>query len=91
MFKLQEENKKANLDKALDMLKNFKAEIPSLVEFQSVTNTQEAPESNYDIALICDFNDINGLNEYQVHPVHKNFGAFINTVKTERACIDYSF
>jgi hypothetical protein len=56
-----------------------------------VINSAEAPESNYTIALICDFESIDDLNAYQVHPAHKKFGAFIAEIKTERACIDYEF
>jgi hypothetical protein len=56
-----------------------------------VINSADAPESNYTIALICDFDDIEGLNAYQVHPAHVEFAKFIGTVKTERACIDYEF
>ena len=32
---------------------------------------------------------IDDLNAYQVHPAHLEFGKFIGTVKTDRACIDY--
>lgn len=95
MFKLKEEangkSAKENLDKALKLLKNFEQEIPSLVHFEVRTNSPEAPESNYELALVCDFNDIAGLNEYQVHPVHKNFGAYITPVRESRACIDYEY
>lgn len=95
MFKLKEEangkTAKENLEGALELLKNFEQEIPSLVHFEARTNSKEAPESNYELALVCDFNDIQGLNEYQVHPVHKNFGAYITPVRESRACIDYEY
>ncbi|MBP3309465.1 MAG: Dabb family protein, partial [Ruminococcus sp.] len=51
----------------------------------------DAPESKYTIALIFDFDNIDGLNAYQVHPAHVEFAKFIGTIKTERACIDYEF
>ena len=95
MFKLKEEangkSAKENLAGALELLKNFQEEIPSLVHFEAKTNHPEAPESNYELALVCDFNDIQGLNEYQVHPVHKYFGAYITPVRESRACIDYEY
>lgn len=95
MFKLKEEangkSAKENLAGALELLKNFQEEIPSLVHFEAKTNHPEAPESNYELALVCDFSDIQGLNEYQVHPVHKNFGAYITSVRESRACIDYEY
>lgn len=95
MFKLKEEangkTAKENLEGALERLKNFEQEIPSLVHFEARTNSPEAPESNYELALVCDFNDIDGLNEYQVHQVHKSFGAYITPVRESRACIDYEY
>lgn len=95
MFKLKEEadgkTAKENLEGALERLKNFQQEIPSLVHFEARTNAPEADKTNYELALVCDFNDIQGLNEYQVHPVHKNFGAYITPLRESRACIDYEY
>ena len=44
---------------------------------------------NHDNVINLDFDDINGLNEYQNHPDHKEFGRFICTVRKSRACIDF--
>ena len=41
--------------------------------------------------VICDFDDIEGLNAYQIHPTHKAFGAFITPLRESRACIDYEY
>ncbi|MGL5434431.1 MAG: Dabb family protein [Lachnospiraceae bacterium] len=93
MFKLSEsitpEERKAQLQEAFDLTKDFKADIPTLVDFQLVTNSDQAPVSNYDIALICDFDSIEGLDQYQEHPTHLKFGAFIHKIRESRACIDF--
>lgn len=95
MFKLSEnadgKTKKENLDIALNMLKNFKELIPVIKDFKAVANSADAPNSNYDIALICDFESIDDLNEYQNHPEHLKFGKFITQVRESRACIDYEY
>lgn len=95
MFRLKAEaegkSKEENLKEALEKLTEFKGAIPDLVEFEAKTNSKEAPQDNYDLALICDFKDIEGLNNYQVHPVHKAFGAFISLRHEGRACIDYEY
>ncbi len=95
MFKLEEEaegkSKKENLELALEMLNDFQNQIPTLKEFHAVVNSEETPESNYELALVCDFEDINGLNIYQEHPVHKEFGKYITKVRKQRACIDYEY
>lgn len=95
MFKLSEnaegKTRKENLDTALDMLKDFKELIPVIKDFKAVSNSPDAPDSNYDLALICDFLNIDDLNAYQTHPEHLKFGKFITKVRESRACIDYEF
>ncbi|MBP1547313.1 MAG: Dabb family protein [Oscillospiraceae bacterium] len=67
--------------------------VPSIRKMETVINSEAAPDSNYHIALICDFDDMNELDEYQNHPEHKKFGAFIAGIRAEggRACIDYEY
>lgn len=94
MFKLKEADGKTEYENALEAQKRFDnviAEVKELKKGEVVINSKDAPESNYTIALICEFDDIAALNAYQVHPAHVEFGKFIGTVKTERACIDYEY
>lgn len=94
MFKLKEAYGKTEYENALEAQKRFDnviAEVKELKKGEVVINSKDAPESNYTIALICEFDDIAALNAYQVHPAHVEFGKFIGTVKTDRACIDYEY
>lgn len=95
MFKLKEEangkNAYENALEAKERLANFTQDIPSLKMLEVGINSKEASQTNYDITLVCDFEDIDGLNAYQVHPVHVEFGKFITAVREERACIDYEY
>lgn len=94
MFRLKDTDDRTAYENALEAKKRFKdviAKVNELKKGELVINSADAPESNYTIALICDFDDIEGLNAYQVHPAHVEFAKFIGTVKTERACIDYEF
>lgn len=90
MFKLQEENKKSNLEEALKRTSILK-KIPQIRNFEVVVNSDKAPESNYELSLIFDFDSMDDLNEYQKHPNHIEFGNFIKSVRENRACIDYEF
>ena len=93
MFKLKATEGMSEYDNALEAKKRFEdviATVEELKQGELVINSADAPESNYTIALICDFDDIEGLNAYQVHPAHVEFAKFIGTVKTERACIDFN-
>lgn len=91
MFKLEENGKVENLENAKLMLQNFKNEIPTIKKIQIVTNAEGTPDSNCDLAIICDFDDVDGLNVYQKHPTHLEFAKFITSVRESRACIDYEF
>ncbi|MCM1132498.1 MAG: Dabb family protein [Ruminococcus flavefaciens] len=84
----------ADVSRAEEVKERFNKVIENVSELKKgevVINSAEAPDSNYTVALLCDFENIDDLNAYQVHPVHKEFGAFIGEIKTDRACIDYEY
>jgi len=92
MFKLKDADGKTEFENAAEAKERFNEvieKVPSLKSGKVVINAKGAEASNYTIALICDFDKIDDLNAYQVHPVHKAFGSFIAGIKIERACIDY--
>ena len=96
MFRLKATEGKTARENAL-AAKELADKLPSLVptirKMETVINSEDAPDSNFHIALICDFDDMKGLDEYQNPPEHKKFGAFIAGIKEEggRACIDYEY
>ena len=92
MFKLKDAGGRTADENAAEAKKRFN----NVIENVSVLKRGEvvinsAPDDNYTIALVCEFEDIAALNAYQVHPAHLEFGKFIGAVKTDRACIDYEF
>lgn len=95
MFKLKGEadgrSAFENAKKARELLAGFEKEIPSLKKIEVGINSPDAPESNFELVLVCDFDDIRGLDEYQTHPKHLEFGKFIVGVRESRACIDYEY
>lgn len=94
MFKLKEANGKSEYENAIEAKEHFNKVIENVKELKKgevVINSKDADQSNYTISLLCDFETIDDLNAYQVHPVHKEFGEFIAGIKTDRACIDYEY
>lgn len=89
MFKFKEENKKENIEKALELAEKLLRPIPQLARYEVVLNSEDAPESNYEMSLIFDYEDMEQLKAYQVHPNHIEFGNYIKSVRESRACIDY--
>ena len=95
MFQLKEHALgKPALENALEAKRKFyglAGRIPSLRRFEVGINSEEAPGDNFHIVLVCEFEDAAGLNAYQDHPAHMEFGAFMSRIREKRACIDYEF
>lgn len=92
MFKLMDVNGKTEMENALEAKERFQSvidNVPTLKSAEAVINSEAADKTNYTIALICDFETMDDLNAYQVHPAHVEFGKFIKEVRESRACIDY--
>ncbi len=95
MFKLKEG---ANGKSAMENAKEAQAKaaalkdvVPSVENMEVVCNSPAADGTNYELALICDFKDMEALDAYQTHPEHVKFGAYITSVREARACIDYEY
>ena len=44
--------------------------------------------TNWDVVLIADFDDLDAVNRYQVHPAHQAAGTFIRSVVSSRMAVD---
>ena len=88
MFKLKEENKKANIAEIFERIQILR-EIPQVKRFEVVHNVCGTPDTNYEVSLIFDFNTVEDLKTYQADARHVEFGNFVKTVREARACIDF--
>jgi hypothetical protein len=46
-------------------------------------------DSHWDVVLVSDHDDNAALEAYQAHPLHKDASAWVSTVVTERAIVDF--
>lgn len=90
MFTIKNENKENNIQEFIIRAEKLN-DIKEIKGFNVVTNTEKTPDSNYDVALILDFENIDALNSYQKAQLHLEFGEFVSSVRVQRACIDYEF
>ena len=88
MFTLKEENKESNIIEFLERAETLK-QLEMIKKFVAVRNVENTPASNYDVALIFDFDSVEALDEYQKAPIHLEFAKFVGSVRVDRACIDY--
>ena len=72
-------------------LENLKNLIPQIKAIEVGANSPKAPDVNFDIALYSEFDSMEDLDTYQMHPEHKRVAAYIAKVRTDRACVDYEF
>ena len=90
MFTLKEENKEQNIIEFCERAEKLKA-LEVIKGFDVVRNAEKTPASNYDVALIFDFDTVEDLDVYQKSQPHLEFGDFVATVRVNRACIDFKF
>ena len=87
MFTIKED-KEENIRQFLSRAEALSS-LSTVRRFEAVRNCPETPASNYDVSLIIDFDDVEGLGSYQTDPVHLEFAKFLSEIKEDRACIDY--
>lgn len=47
------------------------------------------PEANWDVTLVADFDSVEALEQYQVHPAHEEAAAYIRSVVASRVAVDF--
>lgn len=73
--------------KMKSILEPLKDVIPGVISLQVVLN--ELDSSKSDIALIGEYESVEALNNYTVHPAHVEAGKFVRSVTCNRACLDF--
>ena len=72
-------------------LLNLKDEIRELRSMEVFFNSPAAPQDNYDVVLICEFDSWADLESYQMHPEHQKVVEYVKNVRKSRACIDIEY
>ena len=89
MFRLKGEIPKDILPEVSARALSLREQIPFIRSMEVHTGAVGATEGNYDIALICDFDDIAALDVYRDHPAHVAFRGYITPLRELRACFDF--
>ncbi|MGN8026779.1 Dabb family protein [Microbacterium sp. 22242] len=62
--------------------------VPEIRALSTGVNTAY-PDANWDVALVADFDDVDGLEAYQVHPAHQDVVAYVRSVVGARTAVDF--
>jgi Stress responsive A/B Barrel Domain len=75
-------------EEAAQRLRSMAGKIPGLLSIEAGVDVVHSARS-YDVALITKFNDLSGLDSYQVHPVHVEVAAYIKAHSKGAVAVDF--
>jgi hypothetical protein len=87
LFKMKDKSREA-ADNMIGMLRAMEGQIPQLLSIE-VGHDVVRSERSYDIGLITKFESLETMKEYQVHPIHQEVLAYINTVRESAIAVDF--
>lgn len=47
------------------------------------------PDANWDVTLVADFDSVEALEQYAVHPAHEEVAVYIRSVVVSRVAVDF--
>jgi hypothetical protein len=76
---------------AADLVERFGALVPIVdgLDRLDIRHDLGEVDGNWDLALDADYRDNAALEAYQVHPAHQEVAAYVRSLVSARACIDF--
>ena len=62
--------------------------VPQLRSISAGANSVY-PDANWDVTLVADFDSVDDLEQYQVHPAHEEVVSYVRSVVASRVAVDY--
>lgn len=87
LFKLKERDE-ANIAAARDVLRGLEGKVPTLRQLEVGIDVLRS-ERSYDLALVARFDDLDGLQAYQVHPAHVPVLTYLRAACDAIVAVDY--
>lgn len=84
----QKFKEKADAETAAQMLRELVGVVPTLRSMEVGLDFMGS-ERSYDLVLIAQFDDEEGLAAYDVHPAHQRVRDFIKAHRTHTVSVDY--
>ena len=87
LFKLKDKSPE-KIEEARRTLMSLKGKVPSLRHIEVGVDVMRK-ERSYELALTAKFDDLAGLQAYQVDPFHVEVAKYISTVQDSVVAVDY--
>jgi len=88
MFKFNETNKEAHIDKATQMLSDLAHSVPTLNSIE-IGKDFSNQERSMDLVITTTFDTQEALNAYAIHPAHLKVVEFIKATTEYSKVVDY--
>jgi hypothetical protein len=90
LFKLKD----VDAQQKMEVMKSFKSAIEALPkEIDFIRNIEVGlninPDEAWNIALYSEFDSLEDVRRYAVHPSHKAAASLLAELKESRSCVDY--
>ena len=91
-FKAEHEGRSGaeNAAKVAEMSRDLVGKIPTLRESATNLNCNPSP-INYDLVIELAFDDMAGMGEFHVHPLHMELVQFADAAAESICAVDYEF
>jgi len=92
LFRLAAEDDAQRREDAAEIASRLEALHAQIAGIESIRVDRDLGlvEGHWDVALVSEHDDNAALEAYQVHPAHKEAAAFVASVVSDRAVVDYS-
>ena len=62
--------------------------VPQVLSISAGANSVY-PDANWDVTLVADFESVEALERYVVHPAHEEAAVYIRSVAASRVAVDF--
>jgi hypothetical protein len=87
LFKLHTQHQSRGPE-LVDKLNKLNGIIPSLISLHAGIDVLHSPAS-WDLGLIAEFEDLDALEAYRIHPEHQKVVALVQEICSDRAVLDF--
>jgi hypothetical protein len=92
MWKFKDENKSENMHTiAQSLMALYKSGKIAGLRKMEIGKDVSHTDMSYDMVLLTEFDSMEALDAYKIHPDHVAISQFVKTVRTARAVVDFEF
>ena len=92
MWKFKDENKEENMNTiAQSLMALYKSGKIDGLRKMEIGKDVSRTDMSYDMVLLTEFDSMEALAAYKIHPDHVAISQFVKTIRTARAVVDFEF